>query len=82
MKKEARELLEQIKSEVVLEEREPAKLRQNFDELLLSFPSTGPLKIKEEEDAPVPSYWIVTPQSSQEKVLLFFHGGLFNMGST
>jgi epsilon-lactone hydrolase len=82
MKKEARELLEQIKSEVVLEERDPAKLRQNFDELLLSFPSTGLLKIREEEDAPVPSYWIVTPQSSQEKVLLFFHGGLFNMGST
>jgi acetyl esterase/lipase len=24
----------------------------------------------------------VTPDSSQEKVLLFFHGGLFNMGST
>ncbi len=82
MKKDARELLELIKSRVVLGEGEPERLRQDYDELYLSFPSTGPFKLREEKDAPVPSYWIVTPESSQERVLLFFHGGLFNMGST
>ncbi len=82
MKKDARDLLELIKSRLVLKEREPDRLRKNYDELYLSFPSTGPFKIREEKDAPTPSYWIVTPESSQEMVLLFFHGGLFNMGST
>jgi epsilon-lactone hydrolase len=82
MKKDARELLELIKSRIVLEKRDPERLRQDYDELYLSFPSTGPFKLRVEEDAPVTSYWIVTPESSQEKVLLFFHGGLFNMGST
>jgi acetyl esterase/lipase len=82
MKKDARDLLELIKSQVDLEEREPHRLRENFDQLYHSFPSTGPFKLREEPDAPALAYWIVTPESSQEKVLLFFHGGLFNMGST
>lgn len=82
MKKDARELLEVIKSQVVLKERDPHKLRQNFDKLYMSHPATGPFKIQKEEESPAPSYWIVTPESSQERVLLFFHGGLFNMGST
>jgi len=82
MKKDARELLELIKNQVDLEERDPDKLRHNFDELYQSFPSTRPIKIRQEEESPAQAYWIVTPESSQEKVLLFFHGGLFNMGST
>jgi acetyl esterase/lipase len=82
MKKDAKELLELIKSRLVLDDRDPGRIRENFDNLYQSFPPTGPYKIQEEEDAPAPAYWIVTPDSSQEKVLLFFHGGLFNMGST
>lgn len=82
MKKDARELLDLIKNQIDLGERDPQQLRRNFDELYQSFPSTGPLKIREEPDAPAQAYWMVTPDSSQEKVLLFFHGGLFNMGST
>jgi len=82
MKEETRKLLELIKSQVDLEERDPHRLRWNFDQLYLSYPSTGPMKMRKEPDAPAPAYWIVTPDSSQEKVMLFFHGGLFSMGST
>ena len=81
MKEETRKLLELIKSQVDLEERDPHRLRWNFDQLYLSYPSTGPMKMRKEPDAPAPAYWIVTPDSSQEKVMLFFHGGLFSMGS-
>ena len=53
-----------------------------FDEFYLSFSSNGPIKIIEEQDAPVESYWIVTPQSSPRKVILFIHGGALNHGTT
>ncbi|AUB54771.1 alpha/beta hydrolase [Methanobacterium subterraneum] len=54
----------------------------DFDEFYLSFSSNGPLKIIEEPDAPVDSYWIVTPQSSPQKIILFFHGGVLNHGTS
>jgi len=76
------ELLKLIKNEFNLKESDLGKIRQNFDEFYLSFSSKGPLRLMEDDDAPVPSYWIVTPQSSYNKVILFFHGGGFNMGST
>jgi epsilon-lactone hydrolase len=76
------DLLELIKKQFNLEEDNLDKLRMNFDEFYRSFSSDGPLRILEEKDAPVPSYWIVTPKSSPKKVILFFHGGGFNMGST
>jgi epsilon-lactone hydrolase len=76
------DLLELIKKHFNLKEDNLNKLRMNFDEFYRSFSSNGPLRILEEKDAPVPSYWIVTPKSSPKKVILFFHGGGFNMGST
>lgn len=54
----------------------------DFDEFYLSFSSNDPLRIIEEVDAPVHSYWIVTPQSSPKKVILFIHGGAFYHGTT
>nr|WP_319373166.1 alpha/beta hydrolase [uncultured Methanobacterium sp.] len=76
------DLLKRITNQFCEEEGNLEKVRRDFDEFYLSFSSRGPLKITAEEDAPVPSYWIVTPQSSYHKVLLFFHGGGFNRGST
>ncbi|NYB51270.1 MAG: alpha/beta hydrolase [Methanobacteriaceae archaeon] len=76
------ELLKLIKKQFDLDERDLIKIRENFDEFYLSFSSNGPLKILKEHKSPVPSYWIVTPQCSYEKVVLFFHGGGFNLGST
>ena len=55
---------------------------EHFNEFFLSFSSHGPLKITSEPDAPVPSYWMVTPHSSSRKVILFLHGGILNRGST
>jgi len=82
MNEDVDKLLKLIKNQFNLKEDDLGKIRQNFDEFYLSFSSRGPLKLMEEKDAPLPSYWIVTPQSSYKKVILFFHGGGFNMGST
>lgn len=82
MDKNTEDLLKLIKSQFSLGESDLEKLRQDFDDFYLSFSSHGPMKMVGEKDAPVPSYWIVTPQCSEEKVILFFHGGGFNMGST
>lgn len=57
-------------------------VNHEFNQFYLSFSSNGPLKIIEEVDAPVHSYWIVTPQSSPHNVILFIHGGVFNHGTT
>lgn len=82
MNKDVDDLLELIKSQFALGESDLEKLRRNFDEFYLSFSSNDPIKLAEEKDAPIPSYWIVTPKSSYKNVILFFHGGGFNMGST
>lgn len=82
MNSDTNDLLKLIKKQFDLEEKNLEKIRRKFDEFYLSFSSHGPLKIVEETDAPVSSYWIVTPESSYKKVFLFFHGGGFNMGST
>lgn len=82
MNKDANYLLKLIKNQFNLEEDNLEIIHQKFDEFYLSFSSNGPLKLVKEKDAPALSYWIVTPQSSHEKVILFFHGGGFNMGST
>ncbi len=76
------DVLKLIKNQLNLEENDLETFRRKFDEFYISFSSKGPLKIQKEEDAPVPAYWIVTPKSSPQKVVLFFHGGNFNMGST
>lgn len=75
-------LLKIIKKQFKQDETDLRKLRRDFDNFYLSFSSQDPVKMVKEKDAPVPSYWIVTPQSSYQKVILFFHGGGFNMGST
>jgi epsilon-lactone hydrolase len=82
MNKDVDELLKLIKRQLDQEKGDLKKVRRDLDEFHLSFSSRGPMKITSEPDAPVPSYWIVTPQSSYQKVILFFHGGGFNRGST
>lgn len=82
MNKDADYLLKLIKSQFKIEGDDLGKISQKFNEFYLSFSSNGPLKLVEEKDAPSPSYWIVTPQSSYNKVILFFHGGGFNMGTS
>lgn len=82
MNKDIDDLLKLINTQLDQEESNLEKVRRDFDEFYLSFSSRGPLKITAEPDAPVPSYWMVTPQSSYQKVILFFHGGGFNRGST
>ncbi|EKF85217.1 alpha/beta hydrolase [Methanobacterium formicicum] len=82
MNKDVDDLLKLIKKQLYSEKGDLAKVRRDFDEFYLSFSSRGPMKITSEPDSPVPSYWIVTPHSSYQKVILFFHGGGFNRGST
>jgi epsilon-lactone hydrolase len=82
MNKDVDNLLKLIKNQFNLEEDNLKIISQEFDEFYLSFRSNDPLKLQKEEDSPAPSYWIVTPQSSYKKVILFFHGGGFNMGTT
>lgn len=82
LNKETDHLLKIIKNRFSFEEEDLAVLRREFDEFYLSFSSNGPLKLVEEKESPSPSYWIVTPKSSHDKIILFFHGGGFNMGST
>jgi epsilon-lactone hydrolase len=82
MNKNVDDLLKVIKNQFNQKEGDLEKVRRAFNEFYLSFSSSGPLKITEEPDAPVPSYWIVTPQSSYKRVILFFHGGGINVGST
>lgn len=62
--------------------RTTSQSTSKFDEFYQSFSSNDPLKIIEELDAPAHSYWIVTPKSSPKKVILFFHGGALNHGTT
>ncbi len=76
------DLLKVIKNQFNREKGDLDKVHREFDEFYLSFGSNGLLKITAEPDAPVPSYWIVTPQSSYKKVILFFHGGGINLGSS
>ncbi len=82
MNKDAENIVELIKNNIIPEENNLTKVTQDFNKFYLSFSSNGPLKILEEKDAPAQSYWIVTPKSSHKKVILFFNGGGFNMGST
>jgi len=82
MNKDAENLVKLIKNNFIPEESNLKKITNDFNNFYLSFSSEGPLKILKEKDAPAESYWIVTPKSSHEKLILFFHGGGFNMGST
>lgn len=82
MNKEALNVLNIIKNQFKSDHSDINTLRRDLDEFYLSFRSQGPLNMVKEEDAPVPSYWLVTPHCSPQKVVLFFHGGGFNMGST
>lgn len=82
MNKDAENLVRLIKNNIIPEESNLKKLTHDLNKFYLSFSSNGPFKILEEKDAPAQSYWIVTPKSSHEKVILFFHGGGLNMGST
>ncbi|HMK54672.1 MAG TPA: alpha/beta hydrolase [Methanobacteriaceae archaeon] len=81
MNKNAPELLKVIKKEFSGEE-DIKKVRRHYDEFYHSFSSDDSLRLLTEDDAPIPAQWIVTPHSSPQKVILFFHGGGFNMGST
>lgn len=82
MNKNVEELLDDIKDLYKQPYTDLKKLREYFDDFHLSFSSHGPVKSLKDEDAPVPSYWLVTPQSNPHKIILFFHGGGFNLGST
>ncbi|MCE5215168.1 MAG: alpha/beta hydrolase [Methanobacterium sp.] len=81
MDKNTEELLDLIKNKFQ-EKSYLKKSNHDFDDFYLSFRSSGPVKKLKDEDAPVPSYWIVTPQSNPHKVILFFHGGGFNRGTS
>ncbi len=82
MSKDAENLVKLIKNKIVPRDNDLKGATEDFNEFYLSFSSNGPFKILEETEAPAESYWIVTPKSSHEKVILFFHGGGLNMGST
>lgn len=82
MEKDTEELLDLIKNKFKDIEPDLNYLNREFDDFYLSFRSSGHFKKLKDEDAPVPSYWIVTPQSNPHKVILFFHGGGFNRGSS
>lgn len=82
MNENAEDLLEIIENALKDEDSDLKKSRHDLDEFYHSFNSHIPVKILKDDDAPVTSYWIVTPQSNPDKILLFFHGGEFNRGST
>lgn len=75
-------VLDFIKNKFHPEDLDLEKLRADFDDIHSPFSSQGRVNVLKDEDAPLPSYWIVSPQSSPNNVILFFHGGLFHMGST
>lgn len=82
MKENIDDLLKIITNHYILETQDSGRTTSKFDEFYQSFSSNGPIKIIEEFDAPAHSYWIVTPKSSPQKVILFFHGGVLNHGTT
>lgn len=82
MTSNALDVLDFIKNKFQPDNPDLEKLRADFDDISSPFSSQIRVKILKDEDAPIPSYWIVTPQSSPHKVILFFHGGLFHLGST
>jgi acetyl esterase/lipase len=82
MKENIDNLLKIITNRYTIGTSDSGRTTSKLDEFYLSFSSNGPLKIIEEFDAPAHSYWIVTPKSSPQNVILFFHGGAFNHGTT
>ncbi len=82
MEKDTEELLDLIRNKFQEIGPDLNYLNSDFDDFYLSFRSKGPFKKLRDEDTPVPSDWIVTPQSNPNKVILFFHGGGLNGGTS
>ncbi|MEQ9618457.1 MAG: alpha/beta hydrolase [Deltaproteobacteria bacterium] len=58
------------------------QLRADFERFYLGFQTGQNPRIKEFTINDIPSFWIEAPGADEKRVILFFHGGGFTIGST
>jgi len=80
--KAVKRLLKNIKETNPLAADSIEELRAKFEKFYLQFHTHQTSNLNEFKINDIPSFWISSPNSDENKILLFFHGGGFTIGST
>ncbi len=78
----ARRILKILKENVPHKTASMEQLRSDFSEFYLRFQSAGDAALQSVAINGVPAFWVNIPGVSSDRVILFFHGGGFTLGST
>jgi len=59
-----------------------AQIRQGFEKMMADFPAAKDVHFKEFSIGKQTAYWVRAPKVSDDRAILFFHGGAYSAGST
>ena len=80
--KQAEEVLNTINKNISLNQWNIFQLRKDFEQLYLKFSSKQELNVKIQNVSDIPGFKICAENAQEDRIILFFHGGIFTTGST
>lgn len=80
--KNTEEILNTINKSISLSQGNIFQLRKDFEQLYLKFSSKQRLNVKNQNVSDIPGFKICAENAQNDKIILFFHGGSFTVGST
>ena len=79
--KEYHQILEQLKNLPASNQASIEELREGFEKLLALFPPESDIQFEPLSFGSISACWVLAPNVSRKKIVLFLHGGGFNAGS-
>ena len=80
--KSTEEVLNTIHKSISLSQGNIFQLRKDFEQLYLKFSSKHELNVKPQNIEDIPGFEICAENAQNDRIILFFHGGSFTVGST
>jgi epsilon-lactone hydrolase len=63
-------------------ERPINQIRQGFEKMMAAFPAAPDITMEAITIGKIPATWVHAPQATKQRIILFFHGGGYSVGST
>lgn len=63
-------------------ERPIDQIRQGFEKMMSAFPAAPDIAMEDITIGKIPATWVHAPQATKKRIILFFHGGGYSVGST
>jgi acetyl esterase/lipase len=74
-------IIEVLRSRPVQEGLTFEEMRADFERMTSFFPVPADVRCEEVDAGGVPAEWIITPEATAERVILYLHGGGYTIGS-